>query len=205
MGSTSCSSTETCTSLNTSVEDPDDEPASNESKDVENAELNGHKGRRELLGARLDGYKQEKLKQNIPVDAQMLTCAKEDLQLKKRMIEQMDKINSQHDDSMKKLISSNMEKLTHYIADGFSLLQGLLYTHHLHPTHIIHMQVVTPLTLLLNQVEWLSITQVVTQTYLMIILSQNRYKAKMMTQIKMIQNMIFNKVACNHVFKRLMM
>ena len=39
----------------------------------------------------------------------------------------MDKMDSQHDESMKKL-SSNMEKLTHCIADGFSLLQGLLYS-----------------------------------------------------------------------------
>lgn len=127
VGSTSGSSNETCTSLNTSVDEPEDERASNESKDAENSELNGHKGQRELLGARLAGYKQEKLKRKIPVDAQMLSCAKEDLQLKKRMVEHMDKMDSQHDKSMKKL-SSNMEKLTHCIADGFSLLQGLMYS-----------------------------------------------------------------------------
>ena len=57
----------------------------------------------------------------------MLSCAKEDLQLKKRMIEHMDKMDSQYDESMKKL-SSNMEKLMHCIADGFSLLQRLLYS-----------------------------------------------------------------------------
>ena len=39
----------------------------------------------------------------------------------------MDKMDSQHDESMKKL-SNNMEKLTHCISDGFSLLQGLLYS-----------------------------------------------------------------------------
>ena len=49
----------------------------------ENSEDSAHKGQRELLSARLSGYKQEKLKCKIPVDAQMLSCAKEDLQLKK--------------------------------------------------------------------------------------------------------------------------
>ena len=39
----------------------------------------------------------------------------------------MDKMDSQHDESMKKLFS-NMEKLTHCIANGFSLLQRLLYS-----------------------------------------------------------------------------
>ena len=124
-GSGTTSSTETVTSLNTSVED--DQPVSKETDCSENSDDGAHKGRRELLSARLTGYKQEKLKRKIPVDAQMLSCAKEDLQLKKRMIEHMDKMDSQHDESMKKL-SSNMEKLTHCIADGFSLLQGLLYS-----------------------------------------------------------------------------
>ena len=99
----SISSTETAgSSLNTSVEDLGDEPALKES---ENSEVSIHKGRRELLGARLAGYKQEKLKRKIPVDAQMLSCTKEDLQLKKRMIQHMDKMDSQHDESMKKLSS----------------------------------------------------------------------------------------------------
>ena len=125
-GSGTTSSTETVgSSLNTSVED--DESVSKETDYSENPEDSAHKGRRELLSARLAGYKQEKLKRKIPVDAQMLSCAKEDLQLKKRMIEHMDKMDSQHDESMKKL-SNNMEKLIHCIADGFSLLQGLLYS-----------------------------------------------------------------------------
>ena len=77
------SSTETTgSSLNTSVED-DDEPASRDSGNGENSEDSAHKQRRELLGTRLAGYKQEKLKRKLPVDAQMLSCAKEDLQLKR--------------------------------------------------------------------------------------------------------------------------
>lgn len=51
-----------------------------------------------MLGARLANYKEEKLKRKLPVDAQMLSYVKEDLQLKKRMIDHMDKMDSQHDE-----------------------------------------------------------------------------------------------------------
>lgn len=73
---------------------------------------------RELLG-------QEKLKHKLPVDVQLLECAKEELQVKKRLVEQMDAVEKEHNEHMKKL-SNNMEKLTSSIADGFSLLRSLL-------------------------------------------------------------------------------
>ena len=88
--------------------------------------------RRELLGAQLSGYKKEKLKRKLPVDSQLLNCAKEDLQLKKKLIDHMDQMDGLHNEHMKKL-STNMEQLTSSIASGFSLLQGLLYTP---PQHI---------------------------------------------------------------------
>ena len=81
--------------------------------------------RRELLGSKLNNYKQEKLKRKLPVDSQLLTCAKEDIQLKK-LIDQMNRMDKQHSENMGKL-SSNMDKLTNCISDEFSLLQGLIY------------------------------------------------------------------------------
>ena len=60
------------------------------------------------------------------MDSQLLTCAKEDIQLKKKLIDQMDRMDKQHSENMGKL-SSNMDKLTNCISDGFSLLQGLIY------------------------------------------------------------------------------
>ena len=74
------SSTETISvssSLNTSVEE-DDEPVSKDGKKFQDST---HKERREMLGAQLAYYKEEKLKQKLPVDAQMFSYVKEDLQL----------------------------------------------------------------------------------------------------------------------------
>jgi len=39
--------------------------------------------RRELLNDKLKNFRQEKLKRKLPVDAQLLECAKEELQVKK--------------------------------------------------------------------------------------------------------------------------
>ena len=49
--------------------------------------------RRELLGAQLSSYKQEKLKRKLLVNSQLLNCAKEDLVLKKKLVDQMDQMD----------------------------------------------------------------------------------------------------------------
>ena len=54
------------------------------------------KERKELLNTRLKGHKQEKLKRKLPVDLQMLTVAKEDIQMKKQMFENMDNMDKEH-------------------------------------------------------------------------------------------------------------
>ena len=48
------------------------------------------KQQRELLDEKLKNYKQEKLKCKLPVDTQLLCCAKEELKIKKRLVKQMD-------------------------------------------------------------------------------------------------------------------
>ena len=48
------------------------------------------KQQREFLDEKLTNYKQEKLKCKLPVDTQLLCCAKEELKIKKRLVEQMD-------------------------------------------------------------------------------------------------------------------
>ena len=81
--------------------------------------------RRELLGDKLKNFRQEKLKRKLPADAQLLECAKEELQVKRMMVEQMNAVDREYNENMKK-ISNNMEKLNSSIADGFSLLRNLL-------------------------------------------------------------------------------
>ena len=75
--------------------------------------------RRDMLNAKLKNYKQDRLKRTLSqsVDSQLLNCAQQDIEIKKRIIDQMDK---EYSTNMKSL-SSNMEKLTNSIADGFLL------------------------------------------------------------------------------------
>ena len=83
------------------------------------------KKRREFLDEKLRNYKHDKMKRKLPVDAQMLGCAQEELAIKKRLMEQVDKMDHRYAENMEKM-SQNMEKLTNSIADGFALLKQLM-------------------------------------------------------------------------------
>ena len=52
-------------------------------------------------------------------------CAKEELELKKHLVEQLDQMDKQHTENVTKF-SDNMDKLTNCISDGFGLLKQLL-------------------------------------------------------------------------------
>ena len=83
------------------------------------------KQRRNLLDNKLNNYKQEKLKRKLPQDGQLLEYAKEDIEMKKRLVNHIEKIEEHYQDNMVKM-SANMEKLSFNIGAGFSILQGLL-------------------------------------------------------------------------------
>ena len=83
--------------------------------------------RRSFLDEKLSNYKQEKLKQKLPVDAQLAQSAKDDIEVKRRLLETMEQMDKQYTENMSKL-STNMDRLTDSIADGFSLLRSLLVT-----------------------------------------------------------------------------
>lgn len=84
---TSSTDTASAGSLNSSVDEDDQ---SVQSKDDSRSSQGNDSSpiatqhRRELLGAQLSNYKQEQLKRKLPVDSQLLNCAKQDLQLKKK-------------------------------------------------------------------------------------------------------------------------
>ena len=105
---------------------PPNPPAQGASSDVNN--------RRELLNDRLKTFRQEKLKRKLPVDVQLLECAKEELAIKKQLIEHMSTADKEYRENMSKL-SNNMEKLTNSIADGFSLLRNVLHTPQMYPAY----------------------------------------------------------------------
>ena len=81
--------------------------------------------RRQLLDKKLDNYRQEKLKRKLPVDMQLLNCARDELEVKRRFVDRMDEMDKKYAENMDKM-SRNMEKLTESIADGFSLLRNMV-------------------------------------------------------------------------------
>ena len=81
--------------------------------------------RRNLLDAKLRGYKQEKLKRKLSTDSQLLTIAQEEMQMKKRLFDKMDRMDQEHSQHMVRL-STSMEQLTGTIADGFAMLREMI-------------------------------------------------------------------------------
>ena len=89
--------------------------------------------RQAFLDETLSNYKQEKLKRKLPTNSQL---AKEEIDVKKRLSDQMDRMDMQYNENMSKL-SVNMDRLTNSIADEFALLRGLLSPQQpaYHPQH----------------------------------------------------------------------
>ncbi len=81
--------------------------------------------RRELLDGKLNNYRHDRMKRKLPVDTQLLSCAQEELAVKKKLVDQMDKFEKQYSETMTKL-SDNMEKLNNSISEGFSVLKHLV-------------------------------------------------------------------------------
>ena len=81
--------------------------------------------RREFLDSALKDYKQVKMKRKLPVDAQLIGTAQEELAMKKKLFDQMDRMEKQHQDTISQL-SSSMANISNSISDGFSILKTLL-------------------------------------------------------------------------------
>lgn len=83
--------------------------------------------RRSLLNSKLAGQKHEKLKRKLPNDSQLVTCAQEELKIKKQMLQRMEVTDKQHAEYTNKMFA-NMERLTNSITDGFGLFLYAIYT-----------------------------------------------------------------------------
>jgi hypothetical protein len=59
--------------------------------------------RRNLLDAKLRGHKQEKLKRKLSTDNHLLTIAQEEMQMKKRLFDKMDRMDKEHSQHMARL------------------------------------------------------------------------------------------------------
>jgi len=81
--------------------------------------------RRSLLNSKLADDKHGKLKCKLPNDSQLVTCAQEELEIKKQVLERIEVTDKQHAEYMNKMFA-NMERLTNSIADGFGLLRQIM-------------------------------------------------------------------------------
>ena len=78
--------------------------------------------RRKLLDSTLSNYKLAKLKRKLSTDTQLVGITKEELAMKKCLVDQMERMSRQYQDSVTQL-SSNIKKISNSIADGCSMLQ----------------------------------------------------------------------------------
>ena len=115
--------------LSSSDDDDDDDGSDSKHKNATTPVISPStiKSRRQSLDKKLGEYKQEKLKRKLPVDAQLLDCAQEDIKIKRRLVEQMDNMDKQYAESVQS-ISKNVEKLTESISEGFSFLRMMFVT-----------------------------------------------------------------------------
>ena len=92
------------------------------------------KERIDLLNARLKGHKQEKLKQKLPLDTQLLNVAQEELDIKKQLLERMNNMDTEYSSHMGRLTTS-MEKLTGSIGEGFAMMRQIMIQANSMPSH----------------------------------------------------------------------
>ena len=69
------------------------EPGASQEMQLQESTVNE---RRKLLGAKLRGHKQEKLKRKLSTDSQLLTIAQEEIHLKRRLFVKMDCMDKEH-------------------------------------------------------------------------------------------------------------
>ncbi|KAI9528069.1 hypothetical protein NQZ68_024825 [Dissostichus eleginoides] len=79
------------------------------------------KQRRDLLQAKLNSHRSDRLKRELPAD----NAVQEDIQIKKRMLELMEQTSSRNADNMQQINAS----ITSTIQDGFSLMKELINAH----------------------------------------------------------------------------
>ena len=87
---------------------------------------------RNLFNSKLASHKYEELKLKLANDSWLVTCAQEELKIRKQTLERMEVTDKQHAEYMKKMFI-NMERLTNSIANGFGLLRQIMEPRHPFP------------------------------------------------------------------------
>lgn len=112
-------------------ESDDSEPEPEEKEGSAQSEPPSKK-RREYLDGILRGYKDKKLTKKMSLDDKLFHCAQQELDMKKTLIDKLDQMDKQHERTISSL-TSNLEKLSNSIAEGFSLLKHVMTPQPMHP------------------------------------------------------------------------
>ena len=81
--------------------------------------------RRTLLNDTLKNYRQNKLKRKVPVETQMVDMAKEELEIKRKMLDHMSQAEERHRSSMIQL-TETVESVCKSIEGGFTVLKNCM-------------------------------------------------------------------------------
>ena len=68
---------------------PVSESQSEQATTIASSTIKTAKNRRALLDEKRENHKQDKLKRKLPVDSQLLTCAQEEFQIKKQLLDNL--------------------------------------------------------------------------------------------------------------------
>ena len=78
-----------------------------------------------MLNQQLTTYRHQKLKRKLPVDSQLLECPREDLQVKRSMVEEMSRMDKMLMDNVAQL-SQNMSQMSSTVAHAFATIRAML-------------------------------------------------------------------------------
>ncbi|CAL9693812.1 unnamed protein product [Knipowitschia caucasica] len=92
------------------------------------------KQRRDLLQAKLNGHRHDRLKRKLPAETQWLNALEEDQRVKKKLVDIMENSEKKANDNFAK-ITNTLNILTTSIADGFSLLRQVMQPPPTQPLH----------------------------------------------------------------------
>nr|XP_055044696.1 uncharacterized protein LOC129431004 [Misgurnus anguillicaudatus] len=85
------------------------------------------KQRRDLLQAKLNGHRHERLKRKLPAESHWLNAIEDDKNVKKKLVEIIETSEKQASENFSK-ITNTLDRLTSSIADGFALLRQVVQT-----------------------------------------------------------------------------
>ncbi|XP_062381081.1 uncharacterized protein LOC134069200 [Sardina pilchardus] len=89
-------------------------------------EEEGVSARRDRLTAYLSTHRYEKLKRKLPFEEQANAIAREELQLKRQVMQRMEETEKEFSDNMSRLTGS-VERLTNSIAEGFAMMRQSMF------------------------------------------------------------------------------